>query len=73
MGSIMMFRLLSDKFTFMELENAEKNIWIRFSAIAHLQKAPITASSEIVPASQSSTYRRKYYHLFKQKVLSAYI
>ena len=33
----------------------------------------ITAGLENVPDSQSSAYRRKYYHLFKQKVLSAHI
>ena len=38
-----------------------------FSAIA-----PITASSENVPNSQSSAYRRKYHHLFKQNVSSAH-
>ena len=35
---------------------------IRISAIAQLQKSPITASSENVPDSQSSAYRRKYYN-----------
>ena len=44
-----------------------------FSVIAHLQKAPITASSESVPNSKSSAYRRNYYHLFTQNVLSAHI
>ena len=44
-----------------------------FSSIAHLHKAPITASLENVPDSQSSAYRRKYYHLIKQNVLSAHI
>ena len=43
------------------------------TAIAHLQKTPITAISENVPYSQSSGYRRNYYHTFKQNVLSAYI
>ena len=38
----------------------------------HLHVA-ITAGSENVPDSQFSAYRRKYYHLFKQKVLSAHI
>ena len=42
---------------------------ICFSAIAHLQKAPITAGSENVPNSQSSPYRGKCYHLFKENVL----
>ena len=41
----------------------------------YLQKAPITASSENMPESQYSAYRRKYYryHLFKQNVFSARI
>ena len=43
--------------------------WICLPAIAHLQKAPITACSENVPDSQSSAYRRKCYHLFKENVL----
>ena len=43
-----------------------------FSAIAHLQKAPITASSEKVPNSQSCPHRRKYYLLFKQNGLIRY-
>ena len=42
-----------------------------FICHSYLQKAPITASSENVPDSQSSAYRRKYYHLFTQKVLSS--
>ena len=48
----------------------KKNICcpIRLSAITHLQKAPITASSENVPDFLSSAYMRKYYHLFKQNV-----
>ena len=45
---------------------------IRLSAIVHLQKSPITASSKNVPDSQSSAYRQKYYHLFIQNVLSAF-
>ena len=61
----MMFWLLNNKFTFQELENDEKNMW--FSAIAHLQKAPITASSENVANSGSSAYRQKYYYLFKHQ------
>ena len=60
MGSILMFWLLKKRFC------------IRFSAIAHLQKAPITASSEHVPVSQSSVYRLKQFHL-KQNVLNAHI
>ena len=44
-----------------------------FAFCAHRQKAPITASSENVPDSQSSSYRRKHDHLFKQNVLSAHI
>ena len=36
-------------------------------------KSPITASSENVPDSQSSAYRRKCYHLFKQYILSAHV
>ena len=45
-----------------------KNIcWrIRFSAFAHLQKAPIRASSENVPDSKYSINRQKYYYLFKK-------
>ena len=46
---------------------------IRFSAFVHLQKAPITARSENMTDSQSSTYRRKYYHIFKQNVVSVHI
>ena len=51
---------------------------IRFSAIAHLspgtyQRAPITASLENVPDSETSAYRQKYYHLFTQSVLNAHI
>ena len=46
---------------------------IRFSASAHLQTAPITASSEYVPDSQSSGYRRNYYLLFEKNVLIAHI
>ena len=38
---------------------------IRLSTIAHIQKAPITASLENVPDSQYSAYGRKYYHHFK--------
>ena len=30
-------------------------------------------STENLPDSKSSAYRRKYYHLFKQNVLSAHI
>ena len=43
--------LLNNRFTFLEFKNDEKCIrWcIRFSAIAQLQKAPITASLENVP------------------------
>ena len=41
--------------------------------ILHLQKAPITASSENVPYSQSSVDRRNYYDLFKENVLSGHI
>ena len=41
-----------------------------FYTIAHLQKASITPVSENLPDSQSSAYRRKHYHLFKQNVLS---
>ena len=44
-----------------------------FDAIAHLQKATITVGSENMHDSQSSAYRRKHYHLFKQNVSSAYI
>ena len=62
-------RLLNDRFIFKELENAEKIMFwrIRLSAIAHLQKAPITASSENVPDSQTSAYMRKYSHNFLNK------
>ena len=53
MGSIMTIRLLDNRFTFKELKNDGKNIFwrISFSAIANLKKAPITVSSDIVPAS----------------------
>ena len=44
-----------------------------FYAIAHLQKAPIAASSENVPDSQSSAYMRKHYHPFKQNGLIAHM
>ena len=40
---------------------------IRFSAIAHLQKAHITASSENVPGSRCSAYGRKYYYFGRIK------
>ena len=43
-----------------------------FLAIVHLQKVRITVSLDNVPDSQSYTYRRKYYHLFKLNVLSAH-
>ena len=46
---------------------------IRFSAIAHLMKAPITGSSENVSDSQSSFYRRKYYHVFKKNVIGTHV
>ena len=36
---------------------------IRFHAIAHLQRAHITAGSENVPDSQSYVYIFKYEHL----------
>ena len=42
------------------------------SAIAHLQKALITASSENVTDSQSSAYMRKH-NLFTQNVLSLHM
>ena len=43
---------------FYELKNDEKNICLRicFSAIAHLQKAPITARLETVPDSRYFDY-----------------
>ena len=71
----MVCRLLNNRCTFSELKNDENNIcWrIRFSAIAHIQKAPITASLENVPDTKSFACRRKYYHLFKQNVLSTHI
>ena len=55
MGLIMMFRLLKIRFG------------IRFPAIAHLQKAPITASSENEHVSQFSVYRLKHCYLFQTK------
>ena len=75
MGLIMVCRLFDNRFTFKELKNDEKNIcqWICFSAIAHIQKAPISASLKNVPDSYSSAYKRKYYHIFKQDVSSAHI
>ena len=57
----MMFRLLNIKFTFKEKKKTTKKVYVDgfvFSAIAHLQMAPITASSENVPDSQSSAYRK---------------
>ena len=55
----------------------KKKIYVdRFIFLAmhmHPQNAPITASSENVPNSQSYAYRRKYYDLFKQNILSAHI
>ena len=46
----MKIHLLNDRSTFLELKNDEKNIssHIPFSAIAHLQNEPFTASSENV-------------------------
>ena len=43
-----------------------------YSAIAHLQKAPITASLELVPDSRYFAYGRKYHDLFKWNVSSAH-
>ena len=43
-----------------------------FFCHSHLQKASITASSENMPDSLSSAYRRNYY-IFKQNFLSAHI
>ena len=39
----------------------------------YIRQLSVTTSSENVPNSQSSTYRRKYYHLFKQNFLSGHI
>ena len=62
-----MFLLLNSRFTFYELENDEKNIcWrARFTAIAHLQNAPITASSEMCPIPNFLLLAEKFCHLFK--------
>ena len=77
MGSIIDIWLLNYIFTFLNGKTDQKICWqIRFSAIVHLQKAPITASSENMPHSQFFTYmheNQKYYHLFKQNGLSAHI
>lgn len=43
-----------------------------FSAIAYIQREPITDSSENVPDSQASAVRGKYYHLFKKRLEWAY-
>ena len=48
-----------------------------FLYIVHLQKAPITASSENMPDSQSSAYQRKYsliyfIYIFKPNIVSAH-
>ena len=76
------FQLLNNRFTFKELENDVKNILWRirfFWCIVHLQKAPITASSENMPDSLSCAYRRKYYlniyfmYIFKPNILSGHI
>ena len=40
---------------------------IRFSAIAHLQKAPITAIWENLPVSRCSAHGRKYYYFCQMK------
>ena len=64
----MKFRLLNNnRFSFLEWKTDEKNIcWpIRFSAIVHLQKVPITVSSDNLPDSQSSTYRQNSNKTFK--------
>ena len=63
--------LFNNRFTIWELKNDEKNIcrWICFFAIAHLQKAPISASLKNVPDSYSSAYRRKYYDMFQVLIL----
>ena len=51
MVSIIMFHLLNNRFTFLELDNNEKNMcWrIQFSAIAHLQNPPFTTSQKMCP------------------------
>ena len=38
-----------------------------FSAITHLQKAPITANSEYEPDSRCSAHGRKYYNFCQIK------
>ena len=60
----MKIQLLKDRFMFKELKNDEK---IRFSAIAQLQKAFITASLENAPDSRCSAHRRKYYYFCQIK------
>ena len=67
----MKFRLLNNTFTYWELENDEKNIYVdRFDFLPlHIYRRH-QSPPENVPNSQSSVYMQKYYHLFKQNVLS---
>ena len=67
----MKIQLLNYRFTFKELKIDEKNVCkrIRFSAIAILQKAPFTASSENVPNSGCSAHGRNYYYFCQIKRL----
>ena len=54
--------------------NDEKDMLTdRYSTIVRIQKPPITSSSENLLDSQSSAYRRKYYHLFKKKLFKVLI
>ena len=57
----MKIQLLNDRFTFKELKNDENKYMLTYSL--HLQKAPITASSENLPDSRCSAHGRKYYFL----------
>ena len=68
MGLIMKIRFFNNKLTFKEWKNDEKKYvdGFVFSAIAHLQKALMTASLENVPDSQYSAYGWKY-HIFIRK------
>ena len=38
-----------------------------FSAIAHLQRSPITTSSENVPGSRCSAHGRNYFYFLSNK------
>ena len=67
----LMFRLFNDRFTFYELENAEKKYMFRDSFFLPLHI--FRRHSVNVPDFQSSAYRRKYHYLFIQNISSAYI